>query len=301
MKHLYKICLLLLMMSSFIACRDEDEVRFPDLMEGVNLRVVPDPNNAFIDFTNLDNSVFAFDIYSVNKNLDKVEFVVSYYDISEDSTYDEVVSATLSQSDFNNTTPRIEFTADDLASLFNLPGGAQDLGGADLFNFRTVVTLDDGRVFDASNSAPSITAGAYASFTAFFQTFVGGCESNLDFSGTWTGVTDAWPSGPSFSNTNVTIMPIEGRPGFYNISDISGAGYFGCCASVGFNENQPVQIEDICGTLFIRSSNGSQVAITTSAANGAGPGTYDGISDTFTMPWYDTSNGFATSTTFTRN
>lgn len=301
MKNTYLIRLLILSLFALIACRDDDEIRFPELQEGANLRVVPDPDNSFIDFTDLENSSYAFDVYSINENLQKVEFFVSYYDISADSNYAEVVAETLTAADFENNTPRVTLTAGDLAGLFDLPGGAEDLGGADLFNFRTVVTLTDGRVFEAANSAPSITAGNNPSFTALFQTFVGGCESNLDFTGTWTGVTPAGPFGPSFSNTNVQITPIEGKPGFYNISDISGGGYFGCCASSGFKENQPVQIEDICGTLFIRTSTGSQVSFTTSAANGAGPGTYDGVSDTFTMPWFDATNGFASITTFTRN
>lgn len=301
MKNIHIITLLFISTLSFLSCREDEEIRFPDLLEGANLRVVPDPNNSFIDFTDLENSAYAFDVYSINTNLEKVEFLVSYYDISEDSNYTEVVAETLTQADFENAQPRVEFSAEDLATMFNLPGGAEDLGGADLFNFRTVVTLTDGRKFEAANSAPSITAGTNASFTAIFQTFVGGCESNLDFSGTWTGVTPAGPFGPSFSNPSVEIKPIEGKPGFYSISDISGGGYFGCCASSGFNLNQPVQIEDICGTLFIRTSTGSQVAITTSAANGAGPGSFDGVSDSFVMPWYDSSNGFAAITTFTRN
>ncbi len=53
------------------------------------------------------------------------------------------------------------------------------LKGGDNVTFNASVKLKDGRTFDASNSAPSISGGGSASFTTQFTVFVG-CPSQQD-------------------------------------------------------------------------------------------------------------------------
>jgi hypothetical protein len=66
----------------------------------------------------------------------------------------------------------VEITAAEIATKFNLAGGIDFLGGGDSFTITAAAKLKDGRVFDGSNSAPSITEGNNASFTQKFTVFV---------------------------------------------------------------------------------------------------------------------------------
>lgn len=288
-RYLHTLTVVLAAAFLITACADEDAQRFPEFAEGANVRVVINPDKSFLDFTDINNAAFEFTVYSENTDIETAEFFFSYYDISEDSTYEEEV---ITVTQFPST---ISLTSSELASLFGL-SGAEHLGGADLFNFRTVATMTDGRTFSAANSTPNIIASAATtSFTAVFQTFVGGCDSNLPTTGTWRSVSTQNPFGAS-ARTGVTLTAIEGQPGFYQLSDVSTSLY----AAFGFNADQPVQIEDVCNTLFIRSSNGAQFNIVTSAAAGYGPGTFDPTTETITLPWYDAGNGFGDSIILTR-
>lgn len=280
-RFIHALTVLLAAVFILTACEDEDAQRIPEFGTGANVRVVINPEKSFLDFTDISNAVFEFTVYSENTDIEKAEFFFSYYDISEDSTYTEDV---ITVTQFPGT---VTLTSAQLANMFDL-SGVEHFGGADLFNFRTVATMTDGRTFSAANSTPNIIASAAStSFTTFFQTFVGGCASDLPTTGTWRSVSTENPFGAS-SRSGITLSAIDGQPGFYQLSDVS-TGLYG---AFGFNLDQPVQIEDVCNTLFIRSANGAQFNIVTSAAAGYGPGTYDPATESITLPWYDAGNGF---------
>ena len=282
MKKFINYCSTLVLGGLLLAsCADEDTQRIPDLLPGANVRVVVNPDRAFLDFTDIDNSGYEFTAYSQNNDIEKAEFFFSYYDISEDSTYEEQVVTVTS---FPTT---VSFSSAELANLFQLSGPAH-FGGADLFNFRTVATMTDGRVFSAANSSPNIVAASgTTSFTALFSTFVGGCQSEIPTTGTWMSQSQQNPFGAD-EKAGITITPIEGQPNFYQLSDVS-TGLYG---AFNFNPDQPIQIEDVCNTIFIRSNNGSQFTIVTNTAAGFGPGTYDPATETISLPWYDSGNAF---------
>jgi len=159
-----------------MACRDEDRIRIPKVQEGVNMRIVVDPAKSNFASSNLSSSTVEFDAYSINQNLSKVDFIGTYTDYKfneKNEIIDTVVIAdklvlTLSGSDFTNGKARGVLTAAQVATAFGLAGGINGMGKDDQLTLSPVVTLTDGRVFSAENSAPSITAGANASFTVEF-------------------------------------------------------------------------------------------------------------------------------------
>ncbi len=155
-----------------MACRNEDRIRIPNVQEGVNMRIVVDPAKSDFASSDLNNTTFEFDAYSINQNLSKVEFLGSYIDASEEDTLAEKMVLTLAPSDFANGKARGVISAAQVASAFGLAGGVSGMGVDDELLLTPVVTLSDGRVFSAANSAPSITAGANSSFTVLFGTTV---------------------------------------------------------------------------------------------------------------------------------
>ncbi len=162
----FSVCMFLVLCTT--ACRDEDRVRMPELQEGANMRVVLDPAKSSFKSSNLATSTVEFDAYSINTNLGKVEFIGSYFDKSANNTISNKVLLTLSQNDFANSKARGILTATQVATAFGLAGGINDIEKDDKVTIEPTVTLTDGRVFNKVNSAQSIVAGAYASFTVQF-------------------------------------------------------------------------------------------------------------------------------------
>lgn len=249
------------------SCVDEDKDRFPEFLDGVNMRVQVDPDNSFLNFQDLSNSKFVFDIYSSNKDLDKVEFLLTYVTI--DSTYAEFPAITLGQSDFATGKVHKEFTAADMAGFVGKT--AAQLQGGDLFNFRTRVTLNDGRVYpfvvledvevggtvrDFNNIDGGIVNNpAFASFTSRFSTFVG-CPSNL--AGTYTTVTtgtstDGCCPDPVTVNSSVTFT--RTGPTTYRVTNFSAGLYdawycapYDLCNGNTFNGLASTML-DVCGNV----------------------------------------------------
>lgn len=182
MKNLkYKTILIATLLACVVACRDEDVIRFPDLEEGATARVVLYPERSFINFDNLSTASIAFDIYTVNNNISEVVYEATYVDASApEDVYESVDVITVLGADFlNGKATEVEISAEDLAAAFELPGGATYFEGGDNITFKARVVLNDGRVIDESNSAPSITGGGNSSFTTQFVAYVG-CPSPVD-------------------------------------------------------------------------------------------------------------------------
>lgn len=193
MKNILKyICVLTLSLLVTVSCRDEDKVRFPDFETGVNARVSVHPENLVLNFLDIANASLVFDIHSVNNDIDEITYTGTYTDASfPTQKFPTVEILKVPGSSFvNGVAANLELTAQELAEAFNLPGGADYLGGGDNFTFFASVKLKDGRIFDASNSAPSIAEGTNPSFTTQFKLYVS-CPFSVDEAiGTYTIVTD---------------------------------------------------------------------------------------------------------------
>ena len=186
MYHNNKISLFLLlgMLLVLFACEDEDKIRFPEFEDGVNMRVVIDPNKSFLDFADLTNARFAYEVFSENQNLDAVNFFLTY--VAPDTTYPEVLVESFGQADFTNGKLAREYTSEQMANWLGLTSA--ELNPGDQFNFRTVVELTNGMVFPDTilrnveiggakqnflNVTPNIlNNAATTSFTSTFSTFV---------------------------------------------------------------------------------------------------------------------------------
>jgi hypothetical protein len=175
-----------------IACRDEDAVRFPELQSGINARLVVHPDKLVLNFLEIDNAAVVFDIYSQNKDIDEITYTVTFTDAGVPTQkFPTVEIKKVPGSAFvNGKASDITITATELATAFNLPGGAAYLSGGDNFTFFTSAKLKDGRVFTAANSATSISTGTNSSFTTTFKLFVSCPFVTDDAVGTYTLVTD---------------------------------------------------------------------------------------------------------------
>jgi hypothetical protein len=248
-----------------ISCEDPDAIRLPDFQTGVNVRVVIDPDNTFLDFSDITNAKFIFDAYTENTDLESVIFYLSYYDLSADSTFEElpIVFDQFPQQHY-------EYTSQQLADLFGLPGGINDLDGGDLFNFRTEAITTDGRKYpdtvlsglpqESLNVNPNIiNSSATTSFTSTFNTFVG-CPSNLE--GTYTAVVNATSTdgcstcGPAVDLTS-TITFTRTGPTNYSLTNFASGAFdywycpaYGLCASDTFDP-LGASLLDICDNVTL--------------------------------------------------
>lgn len=200
-KNIFKyIILIAFMFVATVSCRDEDAVRLPDLQQGVNARVILDENSTILNLLDLPNAQLLFDVYSKNNNIQEIVYTATYVDASfPDQEFAPVDVITVPGSAFaNGKATGLKMTAAQLAEAFELPGGLSYLDGGDHFHFTATVALTDGRTFDASNSAPSITEGTNAAFTAKWDLYVA-CPFKIDEAiGTYKitiGLTDASATG----------------------------------------------------------------------------------------------------------
>jgi hypothetical protein len=302
MKTLKYISMIALIFLAAAACRDEDAVRFPDFKTGINARVFLYPERSFVNFADLANASVAFDIYSVNSDIDEITYTATFVDASDPTAvFDPAPAVIVPGSAFvNGKATEVEITAAELATALGLPGGTAYFEGGDRITFTASAKLKDGRVIDANNSAPSITTGGAASFTTQFVVFVG-CPSPVnDITGvTYTATihTEDSGGGPPFglpdSNTltGVTITFQGPEPFRYRVSS-HDAGWWARPDITG-TEGGPADFFDICGSVIMQP----KASFGFGGANDNGGGTYDPATGIITMNWYNQFNdiyGFVT-------
>jgi hypothetical protein len=303
MNKIFKYILLVtLSLTAIISCKDEDAIRFPEFENGVNARLFLYPERSFVNFADLANASVAFDVYSVNKDLAEIVYTATYVDAdSAEAVFDPVPAIVVPGSAFvNGKATNVEITATELATALGLPGGTAYFEGGDRITFTAAAKLNDGRIFDANNSAPSITGGAAASFTTQFTVFVG-CPSPVDeITGTtYTATihTEDSGGGPPFglpdSNTieEVTITFVGPEPFRYRVSS-HDAGWWAREDITG-TEGGPADFFDICGDIIMQPKGSFGFG----AAVDNGGGTYDPATGIITMNWYNEFNdiyGFVT-------
>jgi hypothetical protein len=289
MKNTIKYSLLISTLFGFLtSCEDPDAIRLPEFKDAVNVRVVIDPDNTFLDFEDLANAKFVFDAYTENTDLQSAIFYMSYYDLSEDSIFNEIP---VEFTDF--PTQHYEYTSQELAEIFNLPGGIDHLDGGDLFNFRTEAVTAEGLTYpdtvlqgltqETLNVTPEIiNAAATTSFTSVFNTFVG-CPSSLD------GVYSTVVNGTSTDDCCGTIPAVDVEstvtftrtgPTNYALTNFAAGAYsywycdaYGLCSDTF--DGLGAQLLDICGN----------VQLTAGYWGSAGAGTVDPNTGVITIDW----------------
>ena len=212
-----------------ISCKTEEEVRIPEMLEAANVRIKLDPDFSSLRADDIDNAKIVFSVFSENKNIDKVEISVQYYNFAGDSSYTRRLLRTFSQSEFDGADGAIRnvtYTSADLAALFGL-ASVNDLGGGDRFDFFNVTSLDNGLVFPDTVRIPGnfinispgvVNTAATTSFTIGFTTYVA-CPIDINFAtGDYLIEQVSGPEDPFFGNSfrwtsetvNITaVSPIE--------------------------------------------------------------------------------------------
>jgi hypothetical protein len=305
MKKIFKyITLVFLAFVAVVACKDEDAERFPEFESGINARLFLYPERSFVNFADLSTASVAFDVYSVNKDLDQIIYHATFIDANNpDANFPSVPAITVPATAFvNGKATEVEITATELAAALGLPGGTAYFEGGDQIIFNAEARLKDGRVFTANNSAPSITGGAAASFTTQFTVFVGCPSPVADITGrTYTATihTEDSGGGPPFglpdssTKTGVTIAFVGPEPFRYRVSS-HDAGWW-ARPDITATEGGPADFFDICGDIIMQPKGSFGFG----GAVDNGGGTYDPATGVITMNWYNEFNdiyGFVTYT-----
>jgi hypothetical protein len=247
-----KIVITCALLASVFACREEDEVRLPKLLTGVNARVIlAYPDNTYFNLSDIGNAALAFDIYSKNSDLEKIEYLVTYTTAAGVASTQELGITVPASAFVNGKAERVSVSATDLAQLFALPGGTAALQGGDSFTLVPKAYLADGRIIDATNSAPSITTGANASFTTQIIAYVG-CPSNVNaIAGTYRSTMEFNNFGIGIGNeVEVTVTFVGPEPFRYRVTDHTAELY------VPFGGTKFVaDFYDICGTAVLQPAN----------------------------------------------
>lgn len=284
-----------------VSCRDEEAVRFPEVKEGVNARVILYPDRSFINLDDLNQSSVAFDIYSINSDIEEIVYTAHFTDAdSTNAIFPSFTAFTVSGADFaSGKVTELEMTAAEIAERFGLPGGTAYFEGADRVRFTTKVTLTDGRTFDATNSAPSITGSAAASFTTEFSVFVG-CPSNQQaIAGEYEATMIYNNYGLDFNKTmDVTVTFVGPEPFRYHVTDHTVELY------VPFGGTEyPADFYDICGqSIMLQSQSfGTVLNYVTDDPQFLAP-VIDTSTEqtTFVLNWNETSNVLQASVKFVK-
>lgn len=212
---------------SAISCRDEEAVRFPELQSGANARVAIDPEYAFFNGGDIENTYVQFDVYTQNNDIEEFIYTATYNDVSSTDMYSPVEILRIPGSQIQNgQVSDVQVSAAELAAAFELPGGASYLNGGDNFIVSQSVRLTDGRVISAENSAPSITGGNNASFTSQFVLAVACASFDVtEAVGSYSIVRDDIEVALDFDlqviagpgENQVTLVDLFGHPQQFNV------------------------------------------------------------------------------------
>ena len=231
-KYLSISAVVLLLFLGITSCVDEEKIRVPEFIEAANVRIQLDPDYSSLDASDITNAKLQFSMFSENTNLQSVVLTAQLYSFAKDSLSEVVEMLVLDQSDFNadnGSIMDIALSSAFLAEKFGLPGGINDLGGGDRFDFFNTTTLTNGMVFpdtilqgtgfETVNVTPNIiNSAATSSFSVGFTSYVA-CPVPAGFAtGKYIVEQTEGPSDPFFGgptrwlNEEVTltaVSPIE--------------------------------------------------------------------------------------------
>ncbi|MCF6352624.1 MAG: hypothetical protein L3J06_06405 [Cyclobacteriaceae bacterium] len=237
------------------------------------------------------------------------------FSIASEVVLGEIGSGFYNLLDLQNASTDVELTLDEVVGVnevivFQSFNGGEDVQILTITSFPTTFEIS---LSEAVANVDSLLATDLVPGDAFIYTFdlkltdgrtvksgsiysvPSSCPSAIPTEGTWTGVTQEGAFGVFSTNVSVTLTDLGG--GNYSISDGTGGFY----TAFGFPENQPVQFVDVCNTLTITGNDGANFNLGTNASKGFPAGSWDPVTETITLPWYDSGNDFGDVTVLTRN
>lgn len=317
-KHLYLLIPALALLA-LQGCEDDDLERKPDLVESPNFRVIPDPENNFIDFDNISSSAYNLFIFSENSNIDTAYFLIDYVNLAGEVLVSDMVAAPILGEELENNRNGLQvgYDAATLAALVAAnaePGSelaswtAADIQSGDQFVFKSFVVMEDGRSYPNTvdlgdlGEYDNIPQGDANSFTQQVVCYVACPSDPAAFVGTYTSeiVASGGNFGPIFDGTpptTVTITQSGPEPFRYTLSDVSSEAYapFGGTA-------YPGDIYDVCQSPVIISTSTFGTTIDNSGPGQENSFTFDGngILQEMTLHYLETNNGIFWEIRYTR-
>lgn len=305
MKKLFiRFLYLVLFCISIVACNDDGGNLPKGIQTGANARVLfAYPDNTYINFATISSAAVAFDVYSANSDLDRIEYSAVFNNFASGVASASKLAITVPKSSFvGGKATNVRITSKELATLFAIPGGETSLQGGDSFTFSTKVFLVDGRTFDATNSAPSITTSGTAAFTTAFTIFVGCPSEKSKIEGKYTSTIEYNDGGePTGIPNEVTISFMGPEPFRYTVTDHTGKLY----VPYGGKE-YPADFFDICGTPVLLKSSSFGPVINYVPTSGEIPPFSQAIIDTsgpntvIIFTWFETFNVLKASMKFVK-
>lgn len=180
-----------------VSCERDSDV-FPDIQKGANVRLVKNAGfPIFINAEDISGSRVVIDGYSENDDIAKIELFVRYTSSSLDTVFPDGLLLSIDGSQISGgRLPALDFSTQQIADAVD--GLALDqMGAGDKVDIVNVTTMDNGLIFPiqdeivgtnisegdtstftVNNIAPSISAGAAASFTTQLTYFIA-CPFNV--------------------------------------------------------------------------------------------------------------------------
>lgn len=304
------------------SCVDEDKLfELSDFKNGAIPNLVQTANDdGFINLLDLNSTVMEFTVdFAVDFDQDdtgqggsgKESNSLMWADVASfdlELTYTNAVTGTIEKGVIGNFTSwpaTVNLSVDDLIAAIPSITSQADLNLADQFVFVSGVNLADGTKLPAfvKNPAGDPVPGYSVNFNGagnnpgvnFSLVYNVSCPSDIPTTGTWSAATQDGAFGVFSTHTGITLTALGS--GKYIISDATGGFY----TAFGFNVDQPVTFEDVCNSLTIIDNGNAQFNIGTDAGNGFPAGTWDPVTETITLPWFDAGNGFGDTTVLTRD
>lgn len=245
---------LIAIMVFFTACEDESKapiVTFDSAAHGAYPRTLGETGALLVnllsesDFTSSDYSyTVEFVDDNGSNNVAEAYVRLTYVPVSGTSVGPIEVTRvaasgfSASENGFKQTT--FEVNATTLASALNL--GFADFAPGDQFQLETVVVMNSGQEFDASNSSSTVNGVAFLGTSASFTRPLA-CPSSLEGTYSYT-TTDIWCDGSSVSGT----VDIEAQGGGSYIFSDWAFGSYGPCYGGG-SAGGDLVFTDVCGVV----------------------------------------------------
>jgi hypothetical protein len=293
MKALKIITTFILSVALISACRD-------DALSPVPFDEVTTSYGAYVKETNVASGSFnLYDLPSSNfkvslqiydaqqgENFESLDIYVSFDDNTEDNgTVDlpEVkllsVSASQFSKDGTSGLPAYELTITADQAMSAVGVSSDDIAGSDVFNFRQVLNLKDGRAYTTTNTGLDVLAGPFYS-APFTNAVPLVCPSDIGgkIHYSTTNITGSVADGadPSNCGTGVTgdteFTPVEGAVGQYEVGDITFGQYdcaWGDTPAIGVTLNESCGLLSLTGgdqyglkyTIEFVSNNGTELVL----------------------------------------
>ena len=236
----------------FVSCADESlgpVATFDIAGKGAYVRLVSETER-FVNLFDVPGSNYVYSVELVD--LEQGALIQSYdidltYDDNDPSNGDNskgpIRLQSFSASDFEDLASGfkglsdISIKATDMLSALGLTEA--DVSAGDVFLIDGFLTLDDGRVFGASNSTAPVNGSAFQGHFSFRLN--AGCPSSLDGTYEFT-TTDVWCGG----EVSGTVTMSQSSAGVYVFNDWSFGAYSVCYSPTSAAGSTSLNFTDVC-------------------------------------------------------